>query len=88
MGSETKGLVGSQPPSVRTTRGVQGAQACIREKRHTIEGLVQWRRLGLADQQILLRHPDLSQDDLDMAWAYYDHNQGEIDQAIRANEEA
>ncbi len=74
--------------AVRKTRGILGGEACIRDTRHTVSGLVQWRRLGLTDPQILARHPDLSQSDLDMASAYDDQNREEIDRAIRDDEEA
>jgi uncharacterized protein (DUF433 family) len=56
--------------------------------RHGVAGLVQWRRLGLTDAQILERHPDLTQGDLETAWSYYDRNREEVDQAILADEDA
>ncbi len=77
-----------EPIPIRKTQGIRGGEACIRDTRHTVSGLVQWRRLGLADRQIRERHPDLSQNDLDMAWAYYDRNREEIDRAVLADEEA
>ena len=70
------------------TPGVCGGEACIRKTRHTVSGLVQWRKLGLSDAQILEHHPDLSQADLDAAWSYYRDHGDEIDQAIRENEDA
>ena len=73
---------------VRKTPGVLGGKACIRATRHRVSGLVQWQRLGLADHQILQRHPDLSQGDLDAAWDYHDRNRDEIDSAILDDEEA
>lgn len=74
--------------SVQRTKGVCGGAARIRNTRYTIWGLVEWRQLGLSDAEILRRHPDLSQHDLNTAWDYYEHNREEIDQAIRANREA
>jgi uncharacterized protein (DUF433 family) len=68
--------------------GVRGGDPCIRKTRHGVAGLVQWRRMGLTDAQILERHPDLTQADLETAWAYYDQNREEVDQAIRADEES
>lgn len=59
-----------------------GGEPCIRSTRHTIAGLVQWRRLGLTDAEILQHHPDLTQADLDAAWAYYQQHSHEIDHAI------
>jgi uncharacterized protein (DUF433 family) len=51
-------------------------------------GLVEWRRLGLSDAEILRHVPDLTQGDLEVAWEYYEQHREEIDQAIRENEEA
>jgi uncharacterized protein (DUF433 family) len=67
---------------------VCGGDTRIRDTRYTVWGLVEWRQLGLADVEILRRHPDLSQADLNTAWAYYENNRDEIDKAIRANNEA
>jgi uncharacterized protein (DUF433 family) len=49
---------------------------------------VEWRKLGLTDQEILRHFPDLNQADLDVAWDYYRRNPQEIDQAIKENEDA
>ena len=73
---------------IEKTPGVCGGDACIRDTRHTIHGLVQWRRLGLSDDRILEHHPDLTQADLDAAWAYYEQHADEIDRALREDEEA
>jgi uncharacterized protein (DUF433 family) len=79
----------SQPTSwISKTPGVCGGDACIRRTRHTVWGLVEWRRLGLSDAEILERHPDLTSADLDVAWEYVEQHREEIDQVIRENEEA
>jgi Protein of unknown function (DUF433) len=57
----------------------------LRDTRHTVWGLVEWRRLGLTDEQILQRHPDLTQGDLNAAWEYYQKNPDEIEQALWLN---
>lgn len=67
---------------------VCGGDARIRETRHTVWGLVEWKRLGVSDARILEHHPDLSSADLEAAWAYYANHREEIEQAIRENEEA
>jgi uncharacterized protein (DUF433 family) len=67
---------------------VCGGEACIRNTRHSVSGLVEWKQMALADQRILEHHPDLTQADLDVAWAYYEAHRAEIDQAIRENAEA
>jgi len=67
--------------------GVCGGAACIRTTRHTVAGLVQWRRLGQSDDGILEHHPDLNRTDLEAAWAYYHQQPEEIDQMIQEDEE-
>lgn len=78
-----------QAPSwIEKTPGVCGGDARVRGTRHTVAGLVEWRRLGLNDFQILGRHPDLNSADLEAAWSYFDEHRGEIERAIRENEDA
>jgi uncharacterized protein (DUF433 family) len=73
---------------ISKTPGVNGGDACIRNTRHPVYGLVEWKRLGLTDARILEHHPDLTQADLDAAWEYYAQHPDEIDQAIREDAEA
>lgn len=73
--------------SIQRTKGVCGGAARIRNTRYTVWGLVEWRQLGLSDAEILRRHPDLTQADLNTAWGYYERNREEVDQTIRANRE-
>ena len=47
-------------PGIFRTPGVCGGEACIRDTRHTIWGLVESQRLGLSDLEILDRHPTLA----------------------------
>lgn len=69
--------------------GVIGGDACVRRTRIAVWMLVEARRLGFSDEELRDRHVVLlTQADLDAAWAYYDMNREEIDQAIRENEEA
>jgi uncharacterized protein (DUF433 family) len=76
------------PSSIEKTPGVCGGDARIRETRHTVAGLVQWRRLGLTDSEILVRHPDLSPANLATAWDYEEQHRDEIERTIRENEDA
>ena len=64
-----------------------GGDACIRETRIPVWAVVNFRRLGASDAQILTAYPSLTQSDLDAAWEYAAANREEIDQAIRENEE-
>ncbi len=78
-----------QAPSwVQKTPGVCGGEACVRNTRHTVSGLVQWRKLGLSDDRILEHHPNLTQADLEAAWSYYLQYLEEIDTAVREDEDA
>lgn len=67
---------------------VCGGDARIRATRYTVQGLVEWKRMGLSDEQILEHHPDLTLDDLRVAWWYYENHKDEIEQALREEEEA
>jgi uncharacterized protein (DUF433 family) len=73
---------------IQKTPGVCGGDACIRNTRITVWGLVNYRKLGLTDARLLEVIEGLTQADLDAAWDYYGRNQAEIDQAIKGNEEA
>jgi uncharacterized protein (DUF433 family) len=70
------------PSWIEKKPGVCGGEACIRNTRHTVAGLVEWRNLGLTDARILEHHPDLTEADLQVAWSYYDQHRGEVDSAI------
>jgi uncharacterized protein (DUF433 family) len=67
---------------------VCGGAACIRNTRHTVVGVVQWRQLGLSDERILEHHPDLNKSDLESAWAYYQQQPAEIEELMREDEDA
>jgi len=65
-----------------------GGDACIRDTRITVWGLVEWRQLGQSDEQIREGIQGLTQADLDAGWDYYASQTEEIDEAIRLNAEA
>jgi len=75
-------------PVIRKTPDVVGGDACIRQTRIAVRMLVEARRLGLSDAQLLQDYPDLTQDDLNAAWTYATNNPDEIETAIRENNEA
>lgn len=64
-----------------------GGEACVRETRIPVWGLVNLRRLGADDGALLRAYPVLSPADLEVAFAYADAHPGEIDDAIRVNEQ-
>ena len=74
--------------SIQKTPDVCGGDACIRNTRITVWGLVNYRKLGLTNARILEVIDGLTQADLDAAWDYYSRNRAEIDGAIKDNEEA
>ena len=71
---------------VQKTPGVCGGRACIRNTRITVWGVVNSRRLGAADEQILENIVGLTPADLHAAWDYYREHPAEIDEDIRDNE--
>ena len=71
---------------VQNTPGVCGGRACIRNTRITVWGLVNSRRLGASDEQILQSIAGLTPEDLHAAWDYVAKHPAEIDADIRDNE--
>jgi len=63
-----------------------GGDACIRDTRITVWGLVALQHQGASDLDIISAIPGLTAVDLDAAWEYEAANRAEIDQAIRDNE--
>jgi uncharacterized protein (DUF433 family) len=63
-----------------------GGDACVRDTRITVWGLVAYRRLGMSDPDIVRAVQGLTPADLEAAWEYAAANAGEIDRAIRDNE--
>ncbi|KHD09118.2 hypothetical protein PN36_11775 [Candidatus Thiomargarita nelsonii] len=72
-------------PFIHKTTGICGGRACIAHTRLTVWNLVVWHQLGLSDQEILAKYPQLTQKDLEAAWNYSAHNRVEIDQDIENN---
>lgn len=70
---------------IRKTPGVVGGDACVRGTRIAVWMLVESKRLGRTDAELLTDHPDLTQDDLTAAWTYATAHAEEIETAIRAN---
>lgn len=72
---------------IQKTPGVCGGNACIRNTRVTVWGLVNSRRLGATDDELLKTIGGLTPDDLRVAWEYYTAHPDEIEQSIRENEQ-
>src|SRR4051812_19075816 len=72
---------------VRETAGVMGGDACIRETRIPIWLLVQYKRAGLSDGELLQSYPSLNASDLAVAWDYFAAHSAEIESQMRRHEE-
>ena len=68
--------------------GVCGGEPCIVRTRIPVWVLVQARKLGLSEADLLGAYPTLRAQDLVNAWAYVDAHHDEIEQQIRENEAA
>ena len=72
---------------VQKTPNLCEGDACLRNTRITVWGLVAYRRLGMSDVEIMRAVQGLTPSDLEAAWEYAAGHAEEIDEAIRANEE-
>ncbi|QOV92466.1 DUF433 domain-containing protein [Humisphaera borealis] len=70
--------------AIRKTPGVAGGDACIRNTRIAVWTLVQLKKLGRTEAQLLADFQGLTRDDLDAAWTYYRDHTSEIEEAILA----
>lgn len=75
-------------PGIESYRNVCGGEACIVRKRIPVWLLVQARRLGSSDADLLRAYPTLRAEDLANAWAYARAHPDEIDRQIAENEAA
>jgi uncharacterized protein (DUF433 family) len=80
--------LGDAFPGVESTAGVSGGEPCIVRTRIPVWVLVQARRLGTSEADLLTAYPTLRAEDLANAWAYYRSHQEEIERQIRENETA
>lgn len=76
----------SEPSDIKRTPGVSGGVACVRDTRIPVWTLVQLKKLGRSEEQLVADFPSLTQADLDAVWHYYREHSIEIDEAI-ADEE-
>ncbi|MCX6049664.1 MAG: DUF433 domain-containing protein, partial [Chloroflexi bacterium] len=67
---------------------VSGGEPCIVRTRIPIWVLVQARKLGSSEADILKSYPTLIAEDLTNAWAYYRAHKEEIEHQIVDNETA
>lgn len=81
-------LSGDAFPGVDSSPDVVGGAACIVRTRIPVWVLVQAKKLGATEADLLQAYPSLKAENLANAWAYYRINRAEIDREIVENEEA
>lgn len=81
-------LGGSAFAGIESVPGVSGGEPCIVRTRIPVWVLVQSRRLGISEADLLHSYPALRAEDLANAWAYYRLNRDEIEREIADNEAA
>jgi len=74
-------------PGIETDPAVAGGEPCILRTRIPVWVLVQARKLGASEAELLKNYPTLRAEDLVNAWGYYRLHRDEIDQQIVDNEE-
>jgi uncharacterized protein (DUF433 family) len=70
---------------IEKTPGVCGGSACIAGSRITVWGLVESRRIGYSEADLLTSYPTLSATNLVNAWAYATAFSDEIEAEIAEN---
>ena len=71
---------------ISTRPGRCGGDACVRETRVPVWALVERRREGRTDEQILGDLPDITSEDLAVAWKYAEDHGQEIERSLWQNE--
>lgn len=80
--------LGDAVPGIENDPSVSGGEACIVRTRIPVWVLVQARRLGTSEADLLRSYPTLRAEDLVNAWAYHRSHRDEIEQQIADNEAA
>ncbi len=73
---------------IEKAEGVCGGSARIRQTRIPVWSLVNSRRLGVSEAELLQDYPTLTAKDLANAWAYFESYTEEIESEIAENESA
>lgn len=80
--------LGEAFPGIESRPGVCGGEPCIVRTRIPVWLLIQGRRLGASEADLLRAYPTLRAEDLANAWAYSRAHSSEIERQIRENEAA
>ncbi len=80
--------LGEAFPGIEANPEICGGEPCIVRTRIPVWLLVQAKRLGTSEAELLRSYPTLRAEDLTNAWAYARAHRDEIEEQIRANESA
>lgn len=80
--------LGDAFPGIESNPGICGGEPCIIRTRIPVWVLVQAKRLGKTEADLLQAYPTLRAEDLANAWAYARSHVEEIQQQIHDNESA
>jgi len=80
--------LGDAFPGIDSTSDVCGGEPRIVRTRIPVWVLIQAKRLGTSEADLLGSYPSLIAEDLSNAWAYYRSHKEEIEKQIKENEEA
>lgn len=80
--------LGDAFPNIESAPGICGGEARITRTRIPVWLLVQAKRLGTTEAELLASYPTLRAEDLASAWAYSRLHAEEIDRHITENEAA
>jgi uncharacterized protein (DUF433 family) len=80
--------LGDAFPGIESRADVCGGDPCIVRTRIPVWLLVQARRLGTSEADLLRAYPTLRAEDLSNAWAYSRAHSEEVDRQIQENEAA
>lgn len=80
--------LGDAFPGIESTPGICGGEPCVVRTRIPVWVLVQARRLGTSEADLLRCYPTLRAEDLANTWAYYCIHREEIEQQILEHESA
>ncbi len=75
-------------PGIESNPDISGGEPCIVRTRIPVWVLVNARRLGTSEADLLRCYPTLRAEDLANAWAYFRSHHKEIEQQIAENEES
>ncbi len=78
--------IGGAFAGIESAPNVMDGESCIVRTRIPVWLLVQARKLGSSEADLLRAYPALRAEDLTNAWAYYYGHRAEIEQQISENE--